>query len=30
MKGAVDGCLRVTVGRPGENAVFLKTLKRLL
>ncbi len=30
MKGAVEGCLRVTVGTPKENAVFLKTLKNLL
>ena len=30
MKGAVDGCLRVTVGTPKENTLFLKTLKNLL
>jgi histidinol-phosphate aminotransferase len=30
MKGAVDGCLRVTVGRPKENVAFLKTLRNLL
>lgn len=30
MQGVVDGCLRVTVGTPKENAVFLKTLKNLL
>ncbi len=30
MKGIIDGCLRVTVGTPGENAVFLKTIKELL
>jgi len=27
MKGVVDGCLRVTVGTPGENEVFLKALR---
>ena len=27
MKGVVDGCLRVTVGTPGENRVFLKALR---
>ncbi|MBI1810896.1 MAG: histidinol-phosphate transaminase [Nitrospirae bacterium] len=26
MKGVVDGCLRVTVGAPGENSAFLKAL----
>jgi histidinol-phosphate aminotransferase len=30
MRGAVDGCLRVTVGTPKENTLFLKTLKNLL
>ena len=30
MKGVIDGCLRVTVGTPEENAIFLKTLKQLL
>jgi histidinol-phosphate aminotransferase len=30
MHGAISGCLRVTVGTPRENNVFLKTLKRLL
>lgn len=30
MKGVIDGCLRVTVGTPGENAVFLKYIKELL
>jgi len=29
MKGSVDGCLRVTIGTPKENTVFLKTLKEL-
>jgi len=27
MKGVVDGCLRVTVGTPEENKVFLKALR---
>jgi histidinol-phosphate aminotransferase len=27
MKGVVDGCLRVTVGTPEENRIFLRTLK---
>ena len=27
MKGVVDGCLRVTVGTPEENGVFLKALR---
>lgn len=30
MKGIVDGCLRVTVGTPEENTIFLKTIKQLL
>ena len=30
MAGAVEGCLRVTVGTPRENSAFLKTLKQLL
>jgi histidinol-phosphate aminotransferase len=30
MTGAVDGCLRVTIGTPKENAAFLKALKQLL
>ncbi len=30
MKGIFDGCLRVTVGTPGENAAFLKALRQLL
>jgi len=29
MTGAVDNCLRVTVGTPKENAIFLKTLKQV-
>jgi histidinol-phosphate aminotransferase len=28
MTGAVDNCLRVTVGTPGENRAFLKALKQ--
>jgi histidinol-phosphate aminotransferase len=27
MKGAVDGCLRVTVGTPAENKIFIRALK---
>jgi histidinol-phosphate/aromatic aminotransferase/cobyric acid decarboxylase-like protein len=27
MKGAVDGCLRVTVGTPEENRIFIKAMK---
>jgi histidinol-phosphate aminotransferase len=27
MKGIIDGCLRVTVGTPQENRLFLKALK---
>jgi len=27
MKGVVDGCLRVTVGTPGENEAFLKAIR---
>jgi histidinol-phosphate aminotransferase len=27
MKGAVDGCLRVTVGTPEENRIFIRALK---
>jgi histidinol-phosphate aminotransferase len=27
MKGAVDGCLRVTVGTPEENKIFIRALK---
>lgn len=30
MKGIINGCLRVTVGMPRENTIFLKTLKHLL
>ena len=30
MTGAVESCLRVTVGTPGENTIFLKALKKLL
>lgn len=30
MKGIINGCLRVTVGTPAENATFLKILKQLL
>ncbi|GAB4547798.1 MAG: histidinol-phosphate transaminase [Thermodesulfovibrionia bacterium] len=30
MKGSVDGCLRVTIGRPKENRVFLNALKGVL
>lgn len=30
MKGIINGCLRVTVGTPRENTIFLKTLKQLL
>lgn len=30
MTGAVDDCLRVTVGTPGENTSFLKALRQLL
>lgn len=29
MKGVVDGCLRVTVGTPEENRIFIKTLCKL-
>jgi len=29
MKGVVDGCLRVTVGTPQENTVFLKALENI-
>jgi histidinol-phosphate aminotransferase len=27
MKGIIDGCLRVTVGTPQENRLFIKALK---
>jgi histidinol-phosphate aminotransferase len=30
MKGVVDGCLRVTVGTPEENRIFIKSLKSVL
>lgn len=30
MKGIIDGCLRVTVGTPRENTIFLKTIKQLV
>ncbi len=30
MKGVVNGCLRVTVGTPKENMIFLKNLKQLI
>ncbi len=30
MKGAVDGCLRVTIGTPKENAVFLQALNKVV
>lgn len=30
MKGVVDGCLRVTVGTPGENRIFLNAMKETL
>jgi histidinol-phosphate/aromatic aminotransferase/cobyric acid decarboxylase-like protein len=30
MKWVVDGCLRVTVGTPEENKVFLGVLKKYL
>ncbi len=30
MKGVVDGCLRVTVGTPEENRIFLKELNQIL
>jgi histidinol-phosphate aminotransferase len=30
MKGIIDGCLRVTVGTPKENKIFLKELRSLL
>jgi len=28
MKGAMEGCLRVTVGTPDENRIFLKALSK--
>ena len=30
MKGVVDGCLRVTVGTPKENRIFIEALKHVL
>jgi histidinol-phosphate aminotransferase len=30
MKGVVDGCLRVTVGTPEENRMFVKALKQVI
>ena len=30
IKGVVDGCLRVTVGTPEENRIFLKVLKEVI
>ncbi len=30
MNGAINNCLRVTVGTPRENSIFLKALKQLL
>ena len=30
MKGVIDGCLRVTVGTPEENIIFLKELKNIV
>jgi len=30
LTGVIENCLRVTVGTPGENAFFLKTLKEVL
>lgn len=30
MKGVVDGCLRVTVGTPDENRVFIESLRKVL
>jgi histidinol-phosphate aminotransferase len=30
MKGVVEGCLRVTIGTPGENRIFLKALKKVV
>ncbi len=30
MKGVVDGCLRVTVGTPEENRMFIESLRRVL
>jgi histidinol-phosphate aminotransferase len=30
MKGVVDGCLRVTIGTPAENKIFLNTFKKVI
>jgi histidinol-phosphate aminotransferase len=30
MKGVVDGCLRVTIGTPEENRIFLRKLKEVV
>jgi histidinol-phosphate aminotransferase len=30
MKGVVDGCLRVTIGTPEENKIFLTALKKVI
>jgi histidinol-phosphate aminotransferase len=30
LTGVIENCLRVTVGTPGENTVFLRTLKQLI
>jgi histidinol-phosphate aminotransferase len=30
LTGVIENCLRVTVGTPGENTLFLKTLKQVL
>lgn len=30
MKGQINGCLRVTIGTPRENTIFLRALKQLL
>jgi histidinol-phosphate aminotransferase len=30
MQGVMDGCLRITVGTPGENRLFLAALKQVL
>jgi histidinol-phosphate aminotransferase len=30
MRGVVDGCLRVTVGRPEENRIFIDALKNVI
>jgi histidinol-phosphate aminotransferase len=30
MKGVVDGCLRVTIGTPEENKIFLNIFKKAI